>query len=88
MIATRDPSLYLFEERLDGRETGDAAARWRVRARAAGAAGRRECSMEEARGERPMDLRESVRVLQVTGCFPLPLSQRLIISMVILSASS
>ena len=37
-------NLYLFEERLDGRETGDAAARWRVRARAAGAAGR------EARG--------------------------------------
>ena len=33
-------NLYLFGERLDGRETGDAAARWRVRARAAGAAGR------------------------------------------------
>ena len=29
----------------------------------------RECSMQEARGERPMDLRESVRVLQV---FPFP----------------
>ena len=47
----------------------------------------RECSMQEARGEGPMDLRESVRVLQVTGCFPFPLSQRLIISMVMLSAS-
>jgi hypothetical protein len=40
----------------------------------------RECSMEEARGERPMDLRESVRVLQVTGCFPFPLSHLLKIS--------
>ena len=43
----------------------------------------RECSMEDAKGERPMDLRESVRVLQVTGCFPAPLSQRLKTSVVI-----
>ena len=40
----------------------------------------RECSMEEARGERPMDLRESVRVLQVTGFFPFPLNHLLKIS--------
>ena len=30
----------------------------------------RDSSMEEASGERPMVLRQSVRVLQVTGCFP------------------
>ena len=43
----------------------------------------RECSMQEAREERPMDLRESVRVLQVTGFFPSPLNQRLKSSVVI-----
>ena len=47
----------------------------------------RECSMEEASAERPMEERHWVRVLQVTGCFPLPPSQRRIISMVIRSAS-
>ena len=39
--------------------------------------------MEEASGERPMVLRQSVRVLQVTGCFHFPLNHRLNISMVI-----
>ena len=43
----------------------------------------RDSSMEEARSERLMVLRQSVRVLQVTGCFPFPLNHRLNISMVI-----
>ena len=47
----------------------------------------RECSMEETSAERPMEERHWVRVLQVTGCFPLPPSQHRIISMVIRSAS-
>ena len=37
----------------------------------------RDSSMEEARSERPMVLRQSVRVLQVTGCFPFPLTHLL-----------